>query len=98
MLKTSVAAYLSGSRVLMAGPAVSDAAFAWLLAAGPLVLAFAFEFAFASVVVTGLQPLIKSNAAVTKNAPTSNLKRSLCFCVRMMHLSGKRLRRFELTS
>src|SRR5437588_12533466 len=88
MLKTSVAEYLSGSRVLIDGPLLSELALKLLLliAEFALLLAFAFAFAFEFVFRAGwhANTKIAPRIAIAAIVPTSDTRLNSIF--RITHL------------
>jgi hypothetical protein len=83
MLKVSVAAYLSGSRVLIDGPVFSEAVLELSALALEFAFVLAFAFAFESVVVIGLHALTNNRAAELTIVPIPMLDQNLTlrFCI-----------------
>src|SRR5437870_5253210 len=84
ILNTSVAEYLSGSRVLIDGPLLSAPAFKLLLLIAEFALVFVFTFAFAFEFVLRVGTHAHARTAITAIVPNSdNRLNSIC---RITHL------------
>src|SRR5438105_9976992 len=86
MLKTSVAEYLSGSRVLIDGPLLSELALKLLLLIAEFALLFAFAFTLELVFRAGwhANTKIAARIAIAAIVPTSDTRLNSIF--RITHL------------